>query len=676
MKRCIKCGLFMAALAVLFSLSAAALPPQTGNATTYTYTLNAENGWTRTQDAYLTGEVLFLNAPLTRPDDLTIRGRMLYVADTGAGRILRYDLDTGETASLGEGILQTPTGVFVTGEGNIYVADPDRAVVTMLSPEGELLREYGRPETTTFGEDSIYKPRKVTVDGNGILSIVSDGAYDGIVQLSPDGEFLGYFGYNSVPMTFLELLQDAFFTEAQKAQLFNNLPLSFYNLAIDSQGVIYTVTQGSEASAVKEHNVTGVNLLSESIPGEKNFADIAIGPDGQILAVTQTGLVYEYDSDGSLLFSFGGRAATSERSGLVTVASGIAVDEDAQLYVLDGERGLVHTYLSTDFADRLHGAVRQYHDGDYALCMENLETLLGQVGNVKVVYDYLGKNAFQLGQYEAAASYFRNAGNQSGYSDAFWEIRSRSMSWVIPAAFLLLIALSVAGAVVSRLRRRVPVPAERPPQQSRSRLLSDLAFSFRFFRHPFNSYYEVQTGKRGNVLSALILYLLAFLVFSLDYLFRGFSFSTRGLENTSPAYVVMMFFLPVGLFIISSYMVSEISDGKGRFRTMFIGLSYALVPLICLLPVVTLLTHVLTLNEAFLIALGSGVAYAWTGVLLVIALRELHDYEFHQVFVNIVLALFLMIIIIFVCSIIAMFWDRVVEMVTSIVKEVKYRVGL
>lgn len=136
MKRCIKCGLFMAALAVLFSLGAAALPPQTGNATTYTYTLNAENGWTRTQDAYLTGEVLFLNAPLTRPEDLTVRGRMLYVADTGAGRILRYDLDTGETASLGEGILQTPTGVFVTGEGNIYVADPDRAVVTMLSPEG------------------------------------------------------------------------------------------------------------------------------------------------------------------------------------------------------------------------------------------------------------------------------------------------------------------------------------------------------------------------------------------------------------------------------------------------------------------------------------------------------------------------------------------------------------
>lgn len=676
MKRCIRIGCIAAALAVVLSSAVGAMPPQTGNATAYTYTLDAESGWIRTQDAYLTGEVLFLNEPLNKPEDIAVRGGALYVADTGAGRVLRYNLATGDTAELGAGILQSPTGVFVTEEGNVYVADPDKAAVFLLSPGGELLREYGRPQTSTFGENSIYKPRKVAVDGNGILSIVSDGAYDGIVQLSPDGEFLGYFGYNSVPMSLLELFQDKFFTEAQKAQLFNKLPLSFYNLAINPQGILYTVTQGTDSGAVKEHNVTGVNLLSENIPGESNFTDIAVGPDGQILAVTETGLVYEYDSDGSLLFSFGGRASTSERSGLVTVASGVAVDENAQLYVLDGERGLVHTYLSTDFADRLHSAVRQYRAGDYEQCMVNLEALLGQVGNVKVVYDYLGKNAFQLQQYEEAAAYYRNAGNPAGYSEAFWEIRNRNMSWVVPAAFALILALAVLSAVFSRVRRRRPVPSECPIKAKENRFLADLCFAVRFFRHPFASYYEVQTGRKGNWLSALILYLLAFLAFSLNFLFRGFSFATNSLDNTSPFYVIMMFFLPVGLFLISSYMVSEISDGKGRFKTMFIGMAYALTPFICILPVVTLLTHVLTLNEAFLVSMGSGIAYVWTGALLVIALRELHDYEFRQAFVNILLALFLMIIILFVCSLVGMFWDRVLDMVTSIVKEVKYRVGI
>ncbi len=666
-----------AVLAGLLSLSAVAMPPQTGNATTYTYTLDAEGGWIRTQDAYLTGEVLFMNAPLSSPRDITVCNGMLYVADTGAGRVLRMDLSTGETKEMGVGILQQPTGLFVTEEGTIYVADPDKAVVAMLSPEGELLKEYGRPQTSTFGENSIYKPSKVAVDGNGILSIVSTGAYDGLVQLSADGEFLGYFGYNSVPMSLLELFQDKFFTEAQKEQLFNKIPLSFYNLAINSQGILYTVTQGTDSGSVKVHNVTGVNLLSEEIPGEKNFADVAIGPDGQILAITETGLIYEYDSDGSLLFSFGGRAATSERSGLVTVASSIAVDENAQLYVLDEERGLVHTYLSTDLADRLHQAVRQYRDGSYTECMGNLKALLGQVGNVKIVYDYLGKNAFQLGEYDEAAAYFRNAGNQSGYSEAFWEIRNRSMSVVIPAAFLLILALAVLSAVCSRRHHRKALPtAESSAKPVKNRFLSDLCFAVRFFRHPFNSYYEVQIGRRGNVVSALVLYLLAFLVFALDFLFRGFSFSTRGLDSTSPFYVLMMFFLPVGLFVLSSYMVSEINNGKGSFKTMLIGMAYALIPFICILPVMTLLTHVLTLNEAFLVSLGSGIAYVWTGALLVIALRELHDYEFHQAFLNILLALFLMIIIIFVCSLIGMFWDRVVDMVMSIVKEVKYRAGM
>ena len=676
MKRSIGTCLFTVMLAGLLSLTAAAMPPQTGNATTYTYTLDAEGGWVRTQDAYLTGEVLFMNEPLSRPEDITERDGMLYVADTGAGRVLRYDLSTGETFEMGVGLLEQPTGVFVTQEGNVYIADPQKAAVVMLSPNGEFIREYGRPQTNTFGEDSIYKPSKVVVDRSGILSIVSTGAYDGIVQLSASGEFLGYFGYNSVPMSFLELLQDKFFTQAQKKRLFNKLPLSFYNLAIDGQGILHTVTQGTDSGAVKVHNVTGVNLLPESIPGEKNFADIAIGPDGQILAVTETGLVYEYDSDGSMLFSFGGRAVTSERSGLVTVASGIAVDENAQLYVLDGERGLVHTYLSTDFADRLHSAIRQYRDGSYETCMGNLQTLLGQVGNVKVVYDYLGKNAFQLQQYNLAAGYFRNAGNQAGYSEAFWEIRNRSMEWVVPAVFLLILALAATSILWPRIRRHKKKSAPRGGEGHAPRILTDLCFSVRFFRHPFNSYYEVQTGRRGNVATALILYVLAFAVFSLNFLFRGFSFSVRSLDNTSPFYVLMMFFLPVGLFVISSYMVSEISDGKGRFKTMLIGMAYSLTPFICLLPFLTLLTHLLTLNEAFLVSLGTGIVYVWTGALLVIGLRELHDYEFHQALINIILALFLMVIIIFVCSLVGMFWDRVVDMIASIMKEVKYRVGL
>ena len=88
-----------------------------GNATTKTYTLRKESGNSLlipTQDAYLTGDALFLDDPLRMPEDLYWIDSRLYVADTGNGRIVCQDLESGEIHTYGEGILVSPSGVFVT----------------------------------------------------------------------------------------------------------------------------------------------------------------------------------------------------------------------------------------------------------------------------------------------------------------------------------------------------------------------------------------------------------------------------------------------------------------------------------------------------------------------------------------------------------------------------------
>ena len=666
--------LLLAAVLAVPSVSAGA--PQTGNATAYTYTLAADSSWTRTQDAYLTGEVLFMDSPLNAPEDLYVQDGRLYVADSKNGRVVCRDLETGDISYYGEGILNLPTGVFVNGQGDLYVADMGLNQVLILNESGDVIRTYSRPEDITFGQDAPFKPKKVAADRAGIVTIVSDGSYDGMIQLSADGEFLGYFGYNSVPMTFLDRLQDRFFTEAQKAQLFDKIPLNFGNLALDSMGICYTVTRGVEGNAVKKHNVAGQNILGEAMRDEKDFADIAIGPDGQIFAVTETGLIYEYDNEGNLLLSLGGRAASSERAGLFTLASGITVDHDGTLYILDRERGLVHTMVPTAFASGLHEAIRQYQQGDYAASRAGLTTLLKQTGNIRMVYDYMGKSELQLRDYESAALHFRNAGNQSGYSAAFWEIRNARLNQALPYIGIGLVLLAASVILLGRLRRRRKA-AEGPPSAGgfRLRTLDSLIYSVRFLRHPFDSFYEVRVGRKGGVLAASILYALALLAFAFDTLGRGFSFSTRSLDNTSPLYVLMLFLLPVGLFVICSHMVSEIHDGEGRFKTVYIGFAYVLTPFILLLPILTLLTHVLALNESFIVSFFSLFIYAWVAVLLVIAIKEIHQYEFRQVFLNLLLALFLMIVLLFVGSIIGMFWDKVVDIVTSVWKEVQVRVG-
>lgn len=678
MKKIKSLAALMAVFMVLQCTPFFAEEQNSGNATTETYTMKSEAGETvavPTQDAYLTGDILFLDEPLTMPEDLFVRGGYLYAADTGAGRIVRVDLSTGEKTEIGTGILSLPTGVFATEQGEIYVADQNLKEVLVFDAGGVLLRTYGRPTSVTFGEQAQYQPTKVAVSNAGTLYIVSSGSFDGIIQLDASGEFLGYYGYNNVPMTALEVLQNIIFTEEQKARLFKKIPLAFYNLAMDEKGICYTITQKTKDEPLKKHNIAGVNILPGGLWME-NLADVCIGPDGLIFAVDETGYIYEMDNDGMVLFVLGGQAYSSERRGLCTLASGIASDENCTLYVMDKERGLVHTFIPTQYALQMHSAIRQYQDGEYGESQKTLQELGKIAGSTMMINYYMGNNQMQLHDYAAAQESYQRAGDSSGYSDAFWEVRidhiSRWFGWG-----MLAIVLFTAAGLLWGARKKKPVEQYFYTDGKKAGeigLKKNLMFAFRFFKHPFNSFYEVKIGARGTVMTGCILYLLAFLAFGFYFVGQGFAFSQTNLNNTSPAYITMLFFLPVGLFVLASYMVSEINNGEGTFKKMFIGMAYSLVPLICLLPPLTLLTHVLTLSESFIINFGAIFIFAWTGVLLLLSIKEIHSYEPGEVALNIVLTLFLMVVMIFVGSIIGMFWDTVLDTASALVREVGYRV--
>ncbi len=675
-------GLLLPVLALAlasFSVLEAGAAGVAGNATATTYALRQEGGeacLTPTQDAYLTGDVLFLEDPLRMPEDLYYRDSRLYVADTGNGRIVCRDLSTGERNTVGEGILATPRGVFVTGQGEIYVADDTLGAVVVFNEAGTELRRYGRPGGIAFGADAQYQPVKVAVSDAGILYIVSSGSFDGMIQLDASGEFLGYYGYNNVPVTALELVQDFLFTDAQKERLFHKIPLAFSNLAMDGKGLCYTVTQRTEAAPLKKHNIAGVNILQGTIPAA-DLADLSIGPEGQIFAVSESGLIYELDNDGELLFTLGGQAANSERRGLFTLASGIAADENCTLYVLDKERGIVHTFLPAEYALLMHEAISLYRSGRYQESEATLNQILKLAGNLQMVYRYLGKVQMQLGNYKAAQESYRRGGEAPGYSDAFWEVRTGYIGKGVRFALPVLLGAALLKILWKRSGKKKKsagiVLMDGRTAEERG-FLENLKFAFHFFRAPADSFFEVKIGARGTVGTGICLYLLGFLAFGFYYAGRGFSFSTINLSNTSPAWLAVLFFVPVGLFVLSSYMVSEVNNGEGTLKRMFVGMSYGLIPMICILPVLTLLTHVLTRSESFLVNCGLAAAVGWTLLLELSAIREIHNYEPGQVAVNVVLTLFLMIVLIFAAAIMFMLWDTVLDMGSTLFKEVGYRV--
>lgn len=681
-KRCKQkeiCRIIVITTAFLLALNFIPQVTYAQNATAYTYTVSEDGKWVRTQDAYLSGAILFRDFGLKKPEDIFIKEGKIYIADTGNSRIVIMDIKTGDITLIGENILDSPTGVFVDENKRIFVADAGLDMVVLFSPNGELIRSYERPDSPIFGSNTNFKPRKVVSDKRGNIYIVSEGSYDGIIQLSKQGEFLGYFCANLTALTPLEVFQDIFFTEQQKIKLFNRIPKTFYNIAIDTKGMIYTITQGVKGDAIKKHNVSGVNILNESgdMVDEENFVDLAIGGFGQIYAVTETGLVYEYDSAGNLVFSFGGRAISTERNGLFTVASGIAVDEENHVYVLDKERGIVQIFYPTAFARMVHEAMYLFDNGKYNESMELWAQILELSGKSRIAHNGLANAYMQKGDFVNAAKHYRIAQNRNGYSEAYWEIRNQWLQQNTGSIMIAIFILIILNKLMRILMRKYDVFHSVKTSMRRlkdNRLFGDIIYLKNILRHPFDSFYYIRKDEKATVASATVIYAIGLIVFAVDYLFRGFIFNYRNAREISYLYVMALFLLPCGLWVVGNYMVSSINNGEGRLKDVYCATAYSLAPLILFMPFVTALSHFLTLNEAFIIEFSTLIIWTWCSVNIFIGLKEIHDFEIRDVVKNILLTLFFIFICVIAYSIVMMLWDQLIEFMNTVVKEVLYRV--
>ena len=130
---------------------------------------------------------------LDKPEDIFIDTEdYLYIADTGNKRIVKYNPARDQIVmEIKHELIQSPTGVYVTQNGDIYVADIASSHVVIFSKDGHFKDAIGRPTSPAFGSND-FNPMKVAVDGAGNIYVLGEGIYDGIIQLARTGEFLGF----------------------------------------------------------------------------------------------------------------------------------------------------------------------------------------------------------------------------------------------------------------------------------------------------------------------------------------------------------------------------------------------------------------------------------------------------------------------------------------------------
>lgn len=668
-------------LMMLFSVNASA-----GESTTYSYTVSADGGWIKTQDAYTSGTVYLKDYGLSAPTDLFCFKTKLFVADTGNGRVVSYDVVSGEAKEIGSGILSGPMGIFVTETGEIYVADPAEETLFVFNADGTLKKRMERPNSYLIGEDSMYQPKNVCVSHNGNIFVVGVGAYEGIMQFSADGEFLGYFAANERKLTFAETVEDMLLTKEQKQSLTLRIPRSIENIDITDDDLIYSVTRfdssdrDKKEKSIKLHNMVGTDILSSVGRKEEwNFVDISSGNHGNVYAVTETGLVYEYDRAGELLFSFGGRAVSNDRLGLFTKAAALDVDQSGVVYILDAERNLVQTFFPTEYAALTHRAVSLLNDGKYEGSRQVWSELLRLNGNARIAYIGTGRSLLYQQKYSESMKYFRAVGDHEYYSSAFWELRNqwiKKYMAVIIAAIALVVVWFYVNMFKNKQRKRRIAMGE-PIPQKKKRLpayMKNFAFSKMFLKNPADGYYYLKKGSYGSAVSATVLLFAEFLIFALDMTARGYLFAQFDITKLPPYTLLFMFFVPFALWVFGTYMVGAINDGEGTFRQIYCAAVYSLTPYLVITPFVIAASYILTEDEAFLVNFPAFIAVAWSVVLLIMSVLEIHNYTLKRTLKNVIIILFFMVLVVVAIAILYLIWTQVAVFIETVIGEVGYRV--
>lgn len=400
----------------------------------------------------------------------------IYIADTGNKRIVVLDEDFGYVREfdgfIGEnGGFGEPTGVFVTDD-RIYVADRSGKVLA-ADLEGNLQWVLESPRHPLIADDFLFSPIKVATDSAGRIYVLSYGCYYGLLQFTPDLEFVGYYGSNPVevtPAAYLNYIWKQILSQEQRESMTRLLPVEYSNLDVGPDGFLYTSTIATEnkENQLKKLNPFGNNVLKDRDGGAITFGDYEFSYNLNVMVNTAYcdihvdddlffyGLdmarkrVFLYDNDGQLVGVFGGQGYQKG-----TFQQPVAIDSMGdRMLVLDATKNNITVFEPTDYMQNIRTANTLYWEGRYEEAQEPWEQVIARNNNSLLGHVGVGKALSKQGTYQEAMAHFEAGGNRYDYSKTFQEYRLGKMRVILPTAVVVLLSAVVLGYILSLCKKR------------------------------------------------------------------------------------------------------------------------------------------------------------------------------------------------------------------------------
>lgn len=191
--------------------------------------------------------------------------------------------------------------------------------------------------------------------------------------------------------------------------------------------------------------------------------------------------------------------------------------------------------------------------------------------------------------------------------------------------------------------------------------------------HPVEGFYWIRHQDRGSVPIAILLVIGFSLCFSLNRISANFIVNDVEPTTVDSLEELSGVLLLYALLCVANWSVTCLMNGEGRMKDVAIAIGYACAPLIPVFLAATLLSHVITQEEAafYTLLIGCGIAYAL--MLMLIGIMQVHNYTLGRTLVTLFLTFLAILIIIFVGLLLTDLIGQVVNFFRSVYIELIFR---
>ena len=583
-------------------------------------------------------------------------------------------------------------GIVISNDNVIYICDTENARILLVDTNGNLISVLYLPESGLIPTDFKFRPSKVAVDSSNYIYVLSEGSFYGAILYSPKGEFLGFFGANTVAASVLDFLQTIWekltMTDAKKEAAIKKIPYQFTDLYIDKQDFVYTVTgrttKSVEKGQIKRLSPGGLNILNSadttfglrsSIPMRNDtrypdIAGLAVSSDNYIFSFdVNSGFISVFNDDCKMLNSFGG-GATALSSNLSGFQDGtfqnitsIDIMDNKDIVILDDTKKCITVYKINDYGKLVIEADTLTRNGDYEKAHPLWNEILTKDRNSQVAYSGIAKTFYAAGDYKQAMEYAKIGYDYNTYSLSYDFVRRDIIERYVYVFAAIILVIVVALVIFTNYKRKHNIVIIKN---------NELKLISRVMLHPSEVFTEIKEKKSGSVGLGLILIILFYITSTLKETTSGFLFKSPTNTGFNSLLVLMQSLGLVLLWTICNWAVCTLMNGKGKMREIFIVASYSVIPLIISNIVYSIASNLILESEAAFLSIFVTVMQLFMAFILISGTLIVHDYGFGKFVGTTILSALGILIVIFLGIVVVILVQQLGNFVGTVYREIVF----